>query len=50
VGEEKPRLSERQELSNGADLMDWPVVGVWTFVIFGCLFFWYVILNFVGVI
>jgi hypothetical protein len=30
--------------------MDWPVVGVWVFVILGCLFVWYVILNFVGVI
>lgn len=30
--------------------MDWPVVGVWTFVLASCVFFWYVVLNFVGVI
>ena len=26
--------------------MDWPKVGVWAFVLGGCLFFWYVIIAF----
>jgi hypothetical protein len=27
---------------------DWPVVGMWAFILGGCLFFWYVILDFIG--
>jgi hypothetical protein len=27
--------------------MDWPKIGVWAFVLGGCIFFWYVIVSFV---
>jgi hypothetical protein len=26
--------------------MDWPKIGVWLFVIGGCIFFWYVVASF----
>lgn len=30
--------------------MDWPVVGVWAIILASCIFFWYVIFDFVGVL
>jgi hypothetical protein len=30
--------------------MDWPVVAVYSVILVSLLFFWYVVLNFVGVI
>jgi hypothetical protein len=31
-------------------VFDWPKIGVWAFIVLGCIFFWWVILDFIGVI